>query len=143
MPRQYSDEIKARLRELAEQDLYMKRPPKADFADKRYGRLVIQRAVGHAKNRRLIVLAHCDCGGAKICTYDSLVNGVKSCGCLEEELKPMLKKQRRFEQLLFKTIKASRTAKPVEEITSMEIDVPAIQAVIAITNLHSEENEDG
>jgi hypothetical protein len=102
---EYSDEINRRLRELAEVDLYNSRKPKADVAGKRFGRLVIQRGVGHGQNGRLIVLCHCDCGKAKITLYDALLNGVKSCGCLLEEMQPTRKRNRLAGELMLRTLK--------------------------------------
>lgn len=105
MRREYSEEIKKRLKVYAEQDLYLKRKPRADFLGARFGRLVVIRAVAQDRHRRVIVLSHCDCGGAKICALDNLKGGVKSCGCLQEELKPALKRQRVFTDLLIRTLK--------------------------------------
>jgi len=135
----YSSALLKELRELAESELYQKRAPRADLVGKRVGRLVIQRAVGQGSHRRVRVLVHCDCGNAKIMLYDGLKAGTKSCGCLDEERRPALKKQRIFGELLNRTIHNSRTAKPVETETRVadvdSIDVPMSQAVIATENL--------
>lgn len=110
----YSAELRKQLARWAESELYKDRLPKTDVAGKRFNMLVIQRAVGHARGGRLMVLCHCDCGNAKIILYDSLRGNVKSCGCLNEQLKPALKRQRVAGELLMRVIKSSRTAKPVD-----------------------------
>lgn len=137
--REYSDEIKRRLKQFAESDLYQKRGPRSDFVGLRYGDLVIQRAVGHTPNGRVIVLSHCDCGGARIGTLDSLKSGVVSCGCRQEKQKPALKKQRQFDSLLQHTInkiKLPVQAAKVEQLPHTEdINAVAIHAVVAVTNL--------
>ena len=92
--REYSDEIKRKLAEYAKEDLFKTHRPRSfDIAGQVFGRLVVQRIVGHAltsngKYGRVVVLSHCECGGAKVCTLDQLKRGTKSCGCLEDELKP-------------------------------------------------------
>jgi hypothetical protein len=141
--REYSPEIKARLKKLAQDELYQKRKPRADVAGKRFGRLTVQRAVGHGSHGRLLLLCHCDCGGAKILLQDSLRSGVKSCGCLEEELKPALKREKQFNKLLLKTIQKNRTAKPVEtEAQNVreysepdDIDIKLTRTIITTVNL--------
>lgn len=119
----YSEELRRQLARWAESELYQSRLPKTDVAGKRFNKLVIQRAVGHARHGRLMVLCHCDCGNAKIMSYDSLRGNVKSCGCLNEELKPALKRQRVAGELLMRVIKSSRTAnrtaKPVDGLPPM------------------------
>lgn len=131
MQREYSPEIKARLKELAQQDLYTRRRPKADTYGKRFGKLVIERNVGHGLRGRLIVLCHCDCGGASVITYDALRNGVKSCGCLQAERRPHEAKRRKkvesFERLFDRTF-SNRTAKPVAvNVEHTDIDIDEIE----------------
>jgi hypothetical protein len=140
----YSSALKKRLAELAEHDMYMKRTPRANVVGLRFDRLEIQRGVGHGSNGRLIVLCHCNCGNAKIMLYDSLLAGTRSCGCLDEERRPALKKQRIFGELLNRVLLNNRTAKPVaDEVQnpSTDTDIAATHAVIAATNLHGDGND--
>lgn len=110
MQRVYTDEIKAQLTELAKSDLYTKRAPRSQgLVGKRYGKLVIQRPVGHTeKSRRLLVLCHCDCGGAKIATVDRLKSGVVSCGCELDKRQPKRVREREFSKMFLQAVKSMK-----------------------------------
>lgn len=137
--RQYTPAIKVRLKQLAEQDLYLKRKPVADVANKRYGRLVVVRPVGHGSHGRLIVLCHCDCGGASILTRDALDGGVKSCGCLEAE-----RTGGKLGGQIFKALtRMALPTKPAHDVIGSAQDIAATQAVIGITNLSGPAREAG
>lgn len=84
--RKYPPHIVRKLKLLAESDMYMKRGPRdLSMVGSRHGRLVVERVVGMNHKRMPLVLVHCDCGMADIKMYQSLLNGVKSCGCLAAE----------------------------------------------------------
>lgn len=144
-PREYSDEIKRRLKELVQQDIYLKRRPRSSCVGERFGRLVVIRPVGHTAGRKLLVLSHCDCGGAKIGRLDALQAGVKSCGCLEEELKPALKEERRITDLLVRTLRAQakqnshnaahNAANSQTQVQTQPPDIAAITTLVKAANL--------
>lgn len=59
---------------------------KFDITNRRFGRLIAQKLVGHNKERAALWECKCDCGGTKITRGTFLRCGkTKSCGCLEQE----------------------------------------------------------
>lgn len=84
--REYAPWIKRQLKQLANQDMYLKRKPRSNTIGQRFGRLEVIRAVGHGRNGRVLLLCHCECGGATIQMLDALQAGTKSCGCLAAEI---------------------------------------------------------
>jgi hypothetical protein len=56
-----------------------------DLSGKRYTRLVVIRRVG-SKNKRSYWECLCDCGNTKLFRSNQLTSGVKSCGCLRDEM---------------------------------------------------------
>ena len=53
----------------------------------RFGRLIVNRLWGKDKNRNLLWVCDCDCGGSTIQRTNTLRMGrVKSCGCLQRDI---------------------------------------------------------
>ena len=57
---------------------------KKDITEKRYGRLVVTKELGHG-----YVMCHCDCGNDKKVRKWLLIQGyIHSCGCLRRDIVP-------------------------------------------------------
>ena len=59
---------------------------KIDLTGHRFGRLVVIREYGRSKDRQIMWLCRCDCGGEVVVTSCNLRSGnTQSCGCLQRE----------------------------------------------------------
>lgn len=65
-----------------------------NLAGKKFGRLTVLKQHGVAKSGHILWDCECECGKSKIVSSSNLVNGnVKSCGCLQDEVRKTICKQ--------------------------------------------------
>jgi len=73
---------------------------KDDLIGKRFGRLVVVSIEGRDKNRHIMLKCKCDCGGEKVVLANNIKRGsVKSCGCLQNEIRKNREIKYKNEQL--------------------------------------------
>lgn len=61
-----------------------------DFSGMRFGRLLVLRPTGEKLHTNHIWLCQCDCGNlVEVCNINLTNGGTRSCGCLNEELRPL------------------------------------------------------